>query len=145
MSISGTPEATNVTGSLPLGRVAYAEATSDQTGITAEADLTGLTVTFTAVSGRWYQITGQVLAQQLTSTGAAAGKITDGSNTEVQRFGQNQAFLANGVEVWHGSRSITGLSGSQTFKLRMSTSAGTIGALATSTRPNYILVEDIGV
>ena len=144
MSISGTPEATNTTTNTPRGTINYAQATANQTSISAEADLTSLTVTFTADSTRRYKITGQILVQQLTSTGAATGKITDGSSVEVQRFGHNAAFLANGVEVWHGTRVLSGISGSVTYKLRAATSAGTLSVLADTTRPNFILVEDIG-
>ena len=39
---------------LPFGLVASATATASQTGISTEVDLTSLTVTFTAVTGRTY-------------------------------------------------------------------------------------------
>lgn len=144
MGVSGTREATNASAALGVVPSGYAQVTADQTGISTEADVTSLTITWTAVSTRRYRITGHLLVQQLTSTGAATAKITDGSGTEIQRIGHRASFAANDVDMWEGSSVETGLSGSITRKIRAATSAGTLSALASSSRPNYILVEDIG-
>lgn len=134
---------TGPAGTSTLGTVAYAETASAQTGITTVADLTTLTTTFTAVAGRRYKITGVTRVVQNTSAANNILSITDGAGTEI-----NNSFLSipagsNGFHV--AIAVIVPGAGSKTFKLRLSTSAGTTQTAPSATAKSFILVEDIGV
>jgi len=126
----------------PWGIVGTAQATSNQTGVSAEADVTSVTVTWTAAANRRYKITvtGRILQQ--TSAGIAEVKITDGSSVLQDKwsFGltASQAAYCNVIAL------VTPAAGSVTYKARLSTTAGTVDTTAASTQPFRILVEDIG-
>lgn len=129
----------------------YAQITADQTTITTEADITSLTVTFTAVSSRRYR-TSFVLDVSAQTSLPASGEymrihITDGSNThKAEVTSAAPAAIDNRVTVY-GSVVETGLSGSTTRKLRAERGDGSgdaMSVLAAAARPAYILVEDIG-
>ena len=131
---------------LPWGVMAYASRTSNQTGVSAVTDVTGLSVTFTANSTRYYRTTVFVSnLLQITSDGYATMSITDGSNVQKQS-GTNYKVVAEG----NGENPMvlvlieTGLSGSTTRKARLTTSAGTVETRAGTTNPAFIVVEDIG-
>ena len=131
---------------LPWGVMGYGSATSNQTGISTVADVTGLTATFTANSTRYYRTTVYVAnLVQITSNGYATLTITDGSNNQKQA-GTMYKVVANG----NGEAPMaivlieTGLSGSTTRKARLATSAGTVETRASSSQPALIVIEDIG-
>lgn len=128
---------------LPWGIIGYAQATANQTGITTEVNVTGLSVTFTADSTRYYKTTIYTFSvQQNTAAGYAEFKITDGSNVQKQNgviyqlAGVQSPMCVTVVE--------TGLSGSVTRKARALTNAGTLLLAASATAPMFIVVEDIG-
>jgi hypothetical protein len=128
---------------LPWGIMGYAQATANQTGITTETNVTGLSVTFTADSTRYYKTTIYTFsALQNTAAGYAEFKITDGSNVQKQSgviyqgAGVQSPLCVSVVE--------TGLSGSVTRKARALTNAGTLTLAASATSPMFIVVEDIG-
>lgn len=126
------------------GFVAYAQKTADQTGITAAADITSLSVTWTATAGRYYRITLHLAPiRQNTSGGIAVPTISDGSAVTKT---QGNVSLAAGEFASICLVDIeTGLSGSITRKARISTTAGTIDVLAaTAVQGNYLIVEDLG-
>lgn len=129
----------------------YAEVTANQTTITSEADVTSLTVTWTAVSARRYR-TSFCLNVSAQSSVPGSGEymriyITDGSNThKFESTAPDPAGTDDRVTIV-GSVVETGLSGSTTRKLRAQRADGTghaMSVLAASTYPAYILVEDIG-
>lgn len=127
---------------LPGGYIGYAQAVTNQAGITTEVDVTSLSVTFTAFADRRYKIT--ALANVLSAGNIRALlKITDGSNV-VKAGAYNQLATTTGtltaVEV------VSGLSGSITRKARLLQDSGTGGltVVASATIPAFILVEDIG-
>jgi hypothetical protein len=128
---------------LPWGIMGYAQVTANQTGITTETNVTGLSVTFTADSTRYYKTTIYTFsALQNTAAGYAEFKITDGSNVQKQsgviyQLAGVQAPLCVSVVE-------TGLSGSVTRKARALTNAGTLTLAASSTSPMFIVIEDIG-
>lgn len=126
------------------GEVAYAQATTTQSGIGATVtNLTSLTVTFTALAGRKYKTTGYLpFISQNTATGAQDLYITDGSNNLKQRA-TNKLLAAIFAPVTIILREVPG-AGSVTRKLRLSTSSGTVDSLADPAYPAFILVEDIG-
>jgi hypothetical protein len=68
--------------------------------------------------------------------------FADGSNNQLAAW---QGSLQSG-ERMSAAISCLGVPapGSFTVKLRLSTTAGTVGSIASATAPAYILVEDIG-
>lgn len=128
---------------LPWGIMGYASATANQSGITTATDVTGLSITFTANSTRYYKTTFYTFsALQNTAAGYPEIRITDGSNVQKQSgviylgAGEQAPMFVSVVE--------TGLSGSTTRKARAVTTAGTLLLAASSTSPMFIVVEDIG-
>jgi hypothetical protein len=129
---------------LPWGVMGYANRTSNVTGIgTTAADITGLTLTFTADSTRIYRTTVYVpYAEQATTAGYTDLLITNSANSQLQActqyliVAQGSGFIAQLVE--------TGVSGSTVRKARAKTTAGGVTFVATSSNPMQITVEDIG-
>src|SRR4029077_6770938 len=124
------------------GSVGYAQVTANQTGITAEVALTGLSVTVTLPAGRRIRITGNVLAQN-TNADPANLYIKEGATylqaevTYLNPVNTNLTMLASVV--------LTPGAGAHTYNLQMARSAaGTVQMSAAATSPAYILVEDIG-
>lgn len=108
-------------------RLGYAQIVANQTGISAEADITGLSITFLAPPGPfWVECWAPHIAQQ-GSTGIPILKITDGSNNEYSRA-QSASLAAAGVWGCPNVRrrvSDATPGTSYTFKVRLSTTAGT--------------------
>ncbi len=127
---------------LPWGVMGAASKTADQFTITAVADVTSLSVTFTANSTRIYRTTVQFLVNQQSNAGLVTARLTDGSNVQKQQWFQNIAVNEYSVAQIHLYE--TGLSGSITRKVRAETSAGSVSVLAAATYPGVIIVEDIG-
>lgn len=128
---------------LPWGIMATASKTSNQTGISTVTDITSLSVTFTAVSTRYYRTTIYSLVRQNTGAGTSVIQITDGSN--VQKTEGDFYLAAPGTFGTLCVQCIeTGLSGSTTRKGRATTASNTMDVIASSTFPAFILVEDLG-
>lgn len=125
------------------GRVGHVGITSAVTGISTEADVTGLTVTFTAEAERYYKITWIGRVQQQTSAGTVTARITDGSN--VSKIAWVKALSAAAVDNVMLVVLQSPGAGSVTWKARIGTSAGTVDVNASSTAPSYIIVEDMGL
>jgi len=128
---------------VPLGTVAYAQATAIQTGISVAVDLTSLTVTFTAVAGRRYRITGFGLIAQKTGTGVATMTITNSANA--QQAAAQSRLIVDETQTATPMFVVVPGAGSITYKLRLTTNANTCDLNATATNPAFILAEDIGV
>jgi hypothetical protein len=138
--------------------VVPAKITANQTGITVEADITGLSVTWTAVSNRQYKLTVQARGALLT-TATIAGRcrvsITDSANTHVG--GDCDIHIPVGVPnviigPVHDVAYVTGVSGSVTYKVRGAKVAGDAGATMTfggapgaGTGGASFTVEDLGI
>lgn len=125
------------------GEVAYAGATTSQGSISAETDITGLSVTWDAVADRKYEILVRVPVFDVTSAGTAAVFINDGSGT---RYGQGNVTLGAGesTNFTVTSRYVASSSGSVTRKARVIATGGG-GVITSSTDvPSYISVKDIG-
>lgn len=130
----------------PRGYMGYAERTSNQTGITTMTDLTGLSVTWTAVTGRRYKVTFKVLVFSTVANDDANVWVRNGSSASLNAYGVRAVSTTHGIMV-AGSHVLTGLSaGSQTVKLSLERAAGSgsVALAAASTHPSFILVEDIG-
>lgn len=129
---------------IPRGEVAYAEATGAQAtfgpGIT---DITGATVTWTAISAHKYEI--KATANILQNTAAATCNLTlaNSANTVFAQPGITVPGAANYM-LFSIVKRVTGLSGSVTFKLRAQTSAGTISMNQSANSPTVLSVVDLG-
>lgn len=147
LSLSGSILAADIsTGTgIPLGRKGHATTTTSQTGITTVTDATGLSVTWTAVAGRYYRLMASVPATAVTNTAAPTMLITDSSNTQIAAgFGPTLAvgdnITLNAVAV------VSPGSGSVTYKVRVQRQSGT-GTITIQQAGNagWFVVEDIGV
>lgn len=127
----------------PRGSMGYASKVSSQTGVTtAGADVTSLSVTFTAVAGRSYRVSAMQRVTQQTSAGIVTMRLHNGAGTQLAAWQQTlqAAEVATSIILARFSPG----AGSTTYKLNLITSAGTVDANASSTAPGFILVEDIG-
>jgi len=121
----------------------YAQVVANQTGISTEVDITGLTITFTALAGRRYRISGYMRTQQLTTASDTQEiYITTGANVKIQI--SSLVGTLNGFNVHQPAVILVPGAGSVTYKLR-GASIATMSILADVIYPAYILVEDIGV
>ena len=127
---------------LPWGVVGYATKTTTQ-AINAEADVSGLTATWTAVAGRVYKFT----MTATTNAGATANEVifylNDGSsNIKETIMSQVNGEYQERTIVFY----VTGITaGSKTYKIRASGNATTI--YGTSTRASLaaqFIIEDMG-
>ncbi len=138
-TVAGTP---GTWTTYPAGNLGYVVKTTNQTGFSAIADITGLSVTVTVGSGRRIKVSGKINITQNTSTGSASMYLYESTT-------QLDAVTQSDLAGWIGTRFIsvilTPTAGSHTYKLRLSTDAGTVDENATTTVPAYIMVEDIGV
>ena len=127
---------------LPWGVMGYASRTSNQI-VTTVADVTSLTVTFTAISSRIYKTTLYIpIVVQQTANGYAQLYLTTGGNTQLQWA---QEYRLTNYQSFMGLTFVeTGLSGSTTRKARAEASGGQIELLGAGTYPMQIVVEDIG-
>ena len=129
---------------LPAGTVGYAEVTANQTGITTETNLTSLSLTFTAVSGRRYRITGAIDIASSVADGAAEFFIKE-SATFIGRY--TQPITSTSAYRVYVTRVLTPTAGSHTYNLSLkrTTGTGTYVMGANSAYPAYIHIEDVGV
>lgn len=126
---------------LPNGTLGYAQVVANQLGISAATDLTSLTVTVTAGTGRRLRVSGQCRLRQNTTSDTYQLTIQEGATilaTFVTTLGIAGQISATPSVV------LTPGSGAHTYKLTLTVASGTIDLLAAATNPAYILVEDIG-
>lgn len=129
--------------SVSTGILGYAQVTANQTGISAVTDLTGLSVMVDIATNRFVRITGHTVTVQRGSAGVLIARIYEDA-TQLQRFGQHGSSIDQSVLI-EGSVVLDSPSaGSHTYKLRLSTTAGTVDSQAAADFPAFILVEDIG-
>lgn len=125
----------------PGSTLGYAEVTVDQTGISSVTDLTGLSVNVTVPAGRRLRITGDGTIRHATTAGTDFGGIQEGG-TVLGAWVQD-TLAPNDRTKGHGSVIVSPSPGSHTYKLTLSTTAGTTELDAGTDRPAFILVEDI--
>jgi hypothetical protein len=134
------------TTSLPRGLAAYAQATASQASVTTVVDLTSLSVTFTALAGRYYLIEAFATVHS-SSGGDVCGLIIANSANTVLAQGfavSNTNAVGTALNV---SLRVTPGAGSITYKLRGLRAAGSVGNLTyqpDATTPSFIMVTDIG-
>lgn len=139
--ITATPAPAN---SAPSSTLAHAQVVANQTGITTEVDLTGLSATVTVPAGRRIRITGHAVAVKDGTAGLLIGWIyRDG--VKIGKFGDTN-MAASGEVSWHSSYIDSPSAGAHTYKLTMrsfTTTGSMFADNSTDQGPAYILVEDI--
>lgn len=127
------------------GQLGYAQAVVDQTWAAAgDQDLTSLSVAVLVGAARRIRITGSVEASSTRATSDELKlRIKEGATLLQERTAQ---VVTNGEETLERGVVLTPTAGLHTYKLVLNaTNFGqNITALAAATRPNFILVEDIG-
>lgn len=131
---------------LPHGLLDRAEVTADQGGVGAETDLTGLTVTVTPASGRLIKITGEGEFRSTVAGDRLVLRIYEDASAVGGAVVYSPVASSSLGETAHGEAFVTGDGSSHTYKLTLerSVGSGTAGLVSSSTRPAFILVEDIG-
>ena len=129
---------------LPFGLVAEPTSrTADILGFTTTpADVTGCSITFTAVAGRKYKASFISIYNSAIVNTRASFTITDGSNAQQASF----IWLCGVATIdttATGSYTFTA-TGSTTRKLRLQSSSGTVNVVAGSVYPTQFWIEDIG-
>lgn len=126
---------------LPNGWIGYVEATANQNGISAETDLTSLTVSPTVGTSRRLRISGRVYVQVSSAGATAILRLKQDGVTIGQGAAQpNDTVDFVSIEVWSVE---TPSSGSHTYKLTLQAEAGTVDA-ENATSKGMVLVEDVG-
>jgi predicted secreted Zn-dependent protease len=125
--------------------VALAKTTTmSQAGITSATDLTGATVTFTAIANRNYKVTWHTYATTTVAAGAATVTLNNGATIL-----QYTTVLSNSTAgaTFNGIYVGTFSAGSVTLKLVGSLGAGgsgTVSFVSVATLPTFVIVEDVG-
>lgn len=131
--------------SLPGGVLGYAEVTANQTGITTETDLTGLSVTVTVADSRRIKITYFGAHEINTVDNRVVASIKESTTTLAFLQTHHSEAATPGRHNAYGAAVITPSSGSHTYKVTMlAPDAGSASLAASATGPAFILVEDIG-
>lgn len=130
---------------LSWGRQASVVVTADTGSIVGTiVDITGATVSWTAVAGRRYKATFKAEVSSSVGGDTPVLSLTNASNADYDRV--TKPLTSTGGETFAGVVEITGVSGATVAKLRGIRAAGsgtlTIGGGAT--RPCSIIIEDIG-
>jgi hypothetical protein len=110
---------------------------------TTLADVTGMTATFTPVTGRLYKASFALYVENGATAQIMQIQITNAANT-VQFDSVTNLFASNGSALVSGFVVLTGLSGSTQLKLRSKTGTNNAAILAVSGLPASFVVEDIG-
>lgn len=139
---------------MPGGWIGYANVTASQTGIGAEADLTGLTVTVTVGSNRLIRISALVNIEVDTSgTGNEDVALLSIKEGVTYLAGARFAVGAESNDVVDYQSCLTPSvlvvapsAGSHTYKLSLALASGTatLRTNASATLPAFIMVEDLG-
>lgn len=125
----------------PWGLQGAAERSAAHNGISTSVDLTDLSVTQLYAANRQLKITGYVMVQQISSPGTVQLALKEGA-TNLQLA--NLVLGASETGFLHVVRRVVlGASGTHTYKLAMSTNAGTVNAHG-SDFPGTLLIEDLG-
>jgi hypothetical protein len=128
----------------PFGIVGNVQRTAGTLTVTSTlADLTGMSVTFTALANRVYKFTALCTGQKLTSATWAGLFLTRTDNTILA-----STYATAAVNQYFNlsfSCYLSGFTaGSITLKLRGQVSTDTAGYLADSQAPLQLFVEDMG-
>jgi len=129
---------------LPWGVIGYVSRTAGNVTLgPTQADITSMTTTFTAVTGRLYRASWSVNIQKLTSSGWTEAFLTDSTNA-IQGIAIAYT-VTNSYANLSSSTILSGLTaGSKTFKLRLECEANTASVFAITGAPCVLIIEDMG-
>lgn len=129
---------------MPWGWLAYAEKTTAQGSIgNTLTDVTGLSITFTAVANRRIRLSARGAVIASGTTGFCNMGLHEGA-TGLQYSEVNMPNVAgNGVGLYIDVV-IVPTAGAHTYKVVAMASTGTMTYHAAANRPAYILAEDLG-
>ena len=136
---------------LPRGLIATARQTgSNQGSITTVTDVTGVTVTFTAVASRYYVVEAALVFAATAGTPALQSLQITNSAASVKYEENLSYFPVGGGNIASSrltSRPLTLTAGSNTIKLRFGRSAADSAtyAIDNTNNPPWIAVYDVGV
>ena len=130
---------------LAWGSVGFVNRTAGDLTIAGGAqDLTGMSITFTAVANRIYRaswlVNGNKAAVDRDGTFI---QFTDSANTVIASVNMQTDSGAQGIN-FSSNYTFTTAAGSKTYKLRMGSFSGNLTVFANSTNPISFLIEDIG-
>ena len=125
------------------GIVGRAQKTTDTSLTTSLTDISGLSVTWTAVSSRLYKVSFTCICAVGTADAFLTVGICDSSNT-VKQLSRGTGGASGAQFGVNGFFYESGLSGSVTRKLRSDVNTGTGTIYAGATYPFQFIVEDIG-
>jgi hypothetical protein len=131
---------------MPWGYIAQGTATANQTGITTEADLTGLTSgSVNLVANRRYKVSVNAYIYQ-TVTDTYGGIRIYNDATQLQEVWVSRPTTASEQVPISGFVTFTTTTAAHTIKatLRRSGGTGTMNSYAAATYPAVLLLEDIG-
>lgn len=117
--------------------------TTGQTGISSATDVTSLTATFTnPTANRRIKLSAAFRVTQNTADAVVEGLITNGSNVVQNKV---SVSLSAGFAGYLTPLAIvTPAAGSVTYKVRLSTTGGTVDTNVAATQPALFVLEDIG-
>jgi hypothetical protein len=130
---------------LPGGWIGEASAVANQTGITTETALTGLSVTVTVAASRLLRVTGHGRASRTVADGLMLGTIKE-DGVAVGRWLHHQPSAATEMGTGHGFVLRRPAAGAHTYALFLErfSGTGTVATDAAASAPAYITVEDLG-
>jgi hypothetical protein len=129
---------------LPWGLVGSANLTSNSSSFTTQTDISGLSVTFTSVSGRKYRVSTNVNLQSTVATDDVRGYLfVDGVSTATMVAHLSLADRAYRVQ---DHTIVSGTGSSMTVKIRGQRQAGsgTCTCSNNSSNSSWLIVEDVG-
>jgi hypothetical protein len=120
-------------------------ATANQGSITAQVDLTGLTIALTLWPNRTYKVAGRCLLQSTEVNDIPKLSLTDNVNNLLAQC-PVPITIANTGHLATVELTFTGLSGLTTFKLRAQRNSGTstVTMAASALNPAWLRIEDVG-
>jgi hypothetical protein len=129
----------------PWGYIGRTELSVNTTGMTTGTDLTGGTLTFTAVANRLYRVESWVYLVAAAGTNSGLLSVLEGATNIILAGGPTNS-TGIGAHIY-GVRTTTFTAGSHTLKLRGAVLAGTGSvqtSIAVADRPDFIMVTDVG-
>lgn len=129
--------------SVPVGRLAYIEASADITGITTGSGVVA-SANISVPEGRTIRIRGEAVLQSTAVDDQIYLSIKEGGTT--LRYAEHRPRLANVGENFSTEYVFSPTAGAHTYSLEFSrgfSATGTLSSAGTGTRKGYMLIEDI--
>lgn len=129
---------------IPGGWIGYAEVTANQTGITTEVDVTGLSIAVTVGASRRIMVSVEFSAVSSVAGDIGSLNIMEGGAV-LQARDTHLAIATYAFDV-RGAVVLTPAAGAHTYKatFRRSVGTGTLNTAANVNRPAFIHVYDLG-